>query len=198
MEKIFRKLFFFCTGFIRPYAKFLPMSFKTYVRKKFANKLLNHSYEYNHISRPNIEDGVNIIGFPFRYTGIAQQTRFLIEYFKSQNIPVNIIDYDNGVDQHKSEFKDLGKYLIKHPLKNKINIWSMNFHNMRPAYFEKGRGFFEDCYNIGYFPWEYETMDEDSINDLRLCDEVWGVSDFVTGVLKKYYPPIPYKTLRAC
>ena len=65
---------------------------------------------------------------------------------------------------------------------------------MRLAFYEKGKEFFENYYNIGYFQWEYEFVDPKFKNDLSLCDEIWGISDFVTKSLKQLNIDVPHKT----
>lgn len=144
--------------------------------------------------------GVNLIGPLSSSTGLGQSFRLIEQVFRDSEIPYSIYNYEintyNTVDI--SGFADK----LSADLPYSINLWHINPAEFVEAYAVFGKEAFDAKYNIAFWLWELEEFPDEWIRYLRVLDEVWTPSAFITDAIrKKTVKPVltmPYHVTAEC
>ena len=128
---------------------------------------------------------MNIVGYINAELGIGEGARANIKCLQSAGIEVsliNITSYSNHreLDYSFKEFADNNF--------SDINLIHVNADTIPMLYVEKGRNFFKNKYNIGYWTWELSDFPDEWLQSFNYCDEIWVPSSFVIASIAKKSP----------
>lgn len=165
--------------------KIIPASVLRYAKRRVLDKitLQIETVEIEPYCRNAYPYGVNLIGPVSSATGLGQSFRLLERVISQCSVPYLIYNYAqdtrNMIDIMEYEDK------INDRLKYSINLWHVNPSQFAEAYACMGREAFDKRYNIGYWLWELEEFPDEWVPYIRLLDEIWTPSEFISESIRK-------------
>jgi GT2 family glycosyltransferase/glycosyltransferase involved in cell wall biosynthesis len=121
-------------------------------------------------------DGANLIGYCSGEFGMGEHIRSMARAFNAVQTPFSMIDYQKTGTHGSAD--DSAQPWITNIKKYRTNIFCINADTLPFSYFNLGRSFFPNCYNIGYWAWELSKCPPEFELALAMVDEVWANSDF--------------------
>jgi len=124
--------------------------------------------------------GINIMGYIQSESGMGEAIRSEIRSLETIKYPfamVNLSSKSRQKDNTYKYFTEDNPYCF--------NLVHANADQVLNVCNEKGREFFKDKYNIGYWIWELSVFPEEWIERFKLFDEIWTASNFCLDALSK-------------
>lgn len=127
--------------------------------------------------------GLNLIGPIDGATGLGQSCRLVEHVIRQTGCPYMIYNYEQNT-KNKVSMED---YLEKTgtQLQYSINLWHVNPSEFAEAYMTMGSSAFDKKYNIAFWLWELEEFPEEWVPYIRLLDEIWTPSEFVSRSIRQ-------------
>lgn len=168
--------------------KIVPMSVlrgvKDFLVDKSLNKQLNNCniipYEPGHY-----KEGINLIGGIRMEIGLGQSCRLLANELEHTGMPYTIKNYVLDPDYNLREGDTSWDYKISDELPYDINIMHIEPLDMAFGYSELKKETWDYRYNIAFWLWELEEFPENWKKSLKIVDEVWTPSEFVSKCIRK-------------
>lgn len=137
--------------------------------------------------------GATLIGYVFAEIGMGEHVRMTASALATTPISYGVVNFNLGVQSRQRATLDGGDLTERADFF--INLFHVNADQMLRAYCYLGAGFFEGCYNVGYWAWELEKCPDEWVPVLDMVDEVWAPSRFIqeafqarTSIPVKYMP----------
>lgn len=129
------------------------------------------------------EKGINLIGPIDSATGLGQSFRLVERVISQTGEPYLIYNYQ----QNTRNRIDISKYQnkIKSELNYGINLWHINPSEFAEAYAVMGKEAFDGHYNIAFWLWELEDFPDEWVSYMKLLDEIWTPSEFISESIRK-------------
>jgi Glycosyltransferase len=141
------------------------------------------------------QKGINLIGPLNQNSGLGQSCRLLENELASSKIPYKTYNYSSEKPRESSR-------KIKNNLLYRINVFHINAHELEPAFCALKNTTWNWHYNIAFWLWELEEFPDGWTSLIRLFDEIWTPSEFVSeSIRKKTDKPvktIPYWVTAEC
>ena len=142
--------------------------------------------------------GVNLIGNIKAPTGLGQSMRLVGEILQAAGVPFAVQPWVVPTDAatEADPFADLETADDKYG----INLIHVNPSQFPLPFLDLGTERFSGHYNIAYWLWELQEFPEEWKASIRLADEIWTPSGFITDTLKRVTDkpvltvPYPVKT----
>lgn len=135
--------------------------------------------------------GVNVSGF-FKYQfGIAELARIIVTCLEHAKIPYVI----NLLDAPHHNLLNTSIPNIKNDNPFSINIIVANLFETNTVINQKGLSYYENKYNIGVWCWETEKFPAVPVNQIKLYNEIWTISNFCKEAISKSVN-LPVKTIK--
>ena len=122
------------------------------------------------------DDGANLIGYCRGEFGMGGVVRSMARAFDAVPTPFSMIDYQKTGTHGYAD--DSSRHWITNIKKYRTNIFCINADAFPFLYFNLGRLYIPNCYNIGYWAWELSKCPMEFDLALAMVDEVWAISDF--------------------
>jgi glycosyltransferase involved in cell wall biosynthesis len=122
---------------------------------------------------------IQIIGPLTQTLGLGESSRLLAKAIRSLDYRVNCVDFDL---ENKSPTEHFD---VSEPQPATINILHLNPEAI-PTALAYLPDVFSDAYNIGFCYWELDFPADCQLLGLKLLDEVWAASTFITDNLRPY------------
>lgn len=129
-------------------------------------------------SLKTLKDGVNVVGYPLAELGIGEDARTTASALHSNDVSVGAFSLDTESNQHPMQDNSIEDLLIP-SLEFNINIINAPPTSGPIAYYDYGKDLFENKYNIGYWPWEFDSWNPKLNFSYNFVDEVWAPSTFL-------------------
>lgn len=133
--------------------------------------------------------GINLIGPIDSATGLGQSFRLTEHTIADLGRPYLIRNFNlNMTDKASIEpYEDK----LSENLKYSVNLWHINPPEFIRAYRLLGKQAFDKRYNVAFWLWEMEEFPDEWVPLIRLLDEVWTPSEFISrGIRKKTNKPV--------
>lgn len=127
--------------------------------------------------------GLNLIGPIDGATGLGQSFRLVERVVAQTEVPYLIYNYAQNTKNRIRITPYEAK--IKEKLRYSINFWHVNPSEFAEAYSVMGRESFDRRYNIAYWLWELEEFPDKWVPYIRLLDEIWTPSEFISNSIRK-------------
>lgn len=179
--------------------KVIPQSVLSDLKAKAILKkvpeIKNKIAPFDRAARP---EGVNLIGNIKAPTGLGQSMRLVGEILQAGGVPFAVqpwvvpTDAATETDPFASLETDHDRY--------GINLIHVNPSEFPLPFLDLGTRRFSGHYNIAYWLWELQEFPEAWIPCIRLADEIWTPSGFITDTIRKVTDkpvctvPYPVKT----
>ena len=122
------------------------------------------------------KNGVNLIGFARRPSGLGEDLRSISEAFRAVGLPHVVVDIDSDGDRTGS---DINTHM---PLSEcphyATSIYCMSAFDAAALHVRRSRDFFHEPLRIGYWPWELPAFPDIWADVYHLVDEIWTGSEF--------------------
>ena len=122
------------------------------------------------------DDGANLIGYCRGEFGMGGVVRSMARAFDAVHTPFSMIDYQKTGTHGYAD--NSSRHWITNIKKYRTNIFCINADAFPFLYFDLGRLYIPNCYNIGYWAWELSKCPMEFELALAMVDEVWAISDF--------------------
>lgn len=129
------------------------------------------------------EQGINLIGPIDSATGLGQSFRLVERVVRQTGESYLIYNYQ----QNTRNRIDISKYQdkLQSELHYGINLWHVNPSEFAEAYAVMGKEAFDHHYNIAFWLWELEDFPDEWVPYIRLLDEIWTPSEFISESIRK-------------
>lgn len=127
--------------------------------------------------------GINLIGPIASATGLGQSFRLIERVVEHLNIAYVIYEYTQNTDNH-SDVKQYASRMSSE-LPYGVNLWHVNPSEFADAYKHMGKHAFDGHYNIAFWLWELEEFPDEWVPYIRLLDEIWTPSEFISRSIRK-------------
>ncbi|MFH1202029.1 MAG: glycosyltransferase [Candidatus Omnitrophota bacterium] len=129
--------------------------------------------------------GVNIWGYLTAEVGVGECARANIRCLEQAGVGVSLLNipdhsYSRQNDHSFSRFSSSNPYYI--------NLIHVNADMFSRLYVEKGKGYFENKYNIGVWNWELSDFPDEWLEGFSYCNEIWTPSSFSLAAIARKSP----------
>ena len=165
--------------------KFIPIEYLRLIKKKLVNNsVLKSVSKAQWTFKPNeYPNGINYIGVIRGEIGLSQSCRLIAKAINASNIDFSIINF-NQMSAIRQSDHSWDHKIVEVPKFN-VNVFHLNPPELALAYISFGNDFWESKYNIGFWLWELQDFPEDWLPSLKLVDELWTPSEFVSEAFRK-------------
>lgn len=139
--------------------------------------------------------GVNLIGPLDSATGLGQSFRLLERVVGQCGVPYLIYNYAQNT-RNKIRIADY-ESRVADSLRYSVNIWHVNPSDFAEMYACMGKESFDRRYNIAYWLWELEEFPDEWVPYIRLLDEIWTPSEFISESIRRKTDK-PVRTVPYC
>lgn len=129
------------------------------------------------------EKGINLIGPIDSATGLGQSFRLVERVISQTGEPYLIYNYQQNTENRIDIFEYQKKMQID--LKYSINLWHISPTELAEAFSIKGKEAFDGHYNIAFWLWELEDFPDEWVPYMKLLDEIWTPSEFISESIRK-------------
>ncbi len=160
--------------------RILPAGLSRKIKKAILKKaypLENNYSKGKIIDSPDLEKGVNLLGYARAEMGIGESCRIAARNLEAVGIPFGILNFTGTNSARMDDTSWMYKEINKP--KYNVNIFHINAEQMMEIYASYGNELFQNKYNIGYWHWELPDFPEEWIENFSLVDEIWAPSTFV-------------------
>lgn len=183
--KIFNLMFSLISINKKLLVKFIPIEYLRFLKKALVNKTIEKEVsKAEWIFSPDVNPkGLNYVGVIRGEIGLSQSCRLIARAIDSTNLDYLIINFNqiSAISQTDSSWDHR---IVQNP-KYSINLFHLNPPELALAYSSLGKGFWENRYNIGFWLWELQDFPEEWVPSLKLVDEIWTPSEFVSDTFRK-------------
>ena len=137
--------------------------------------------------------GVNISGYINSEKGVGEGVRSDIRMMQAAEIPFvlnNLADPGSANQDFTFEHFSYGN---PHP----VNLMHINADELPEFTCRKGRAYFADRYNVGYWAWELSQFPEEWHSSVQHLDEIWVPSNFSRESIARA-APVPVVRIPHC
>src|SRR5689334_20760297 len=120
-------------------------------------------------------NGVNLVGFAHRPSGLGEDLRAIADAFRTVGLPHVVIDID---DKRQADSGNATQTPISQRLRFATSIYCMSAFDAAALYVRSGSKFFCEKLRIGYWPWELPRFPDLWTDVYHLVDEIWTGSEF--------------------
>lgn len=140
--------------------------------------------------------GINTIGFPRAYIGIAEDVRTATQSLLQANIPTAVCSVPLPlITKTTSSTSWIENFIRKEPT-YKLNLINLPATDTFHLLLKGWSGLFSNRYNIAAWQWELPHWPEKWLPLFNLIDEIWAISHFTEEIFKKYTDkPVIYMPL---
>lgn len=139
--------------------------------------------------------GVNAIGFPRAFFGIAEDVRTTALALMMANVPLSVCSSPIPLSTKEDYNGWIEGFIRDEPTYN-VNIINMPSADTFQLLLRGWAGLFINRYNIAAWQWELPIWPKKWIPMLEIVDEIWAQSHFVEEMFKKYTnKPVIYMPL---
>jgi len=127
--------------------------------------------------------GLNVAGYITSESGVGEAVRANIKAAQSVGIPLalnNITSSSRQTDDSYTAFSSDNPY--------QLNLIQVNADQTTILYQNKGRKFFKNKYNIGFWYWELRDFPAELSYCFDLYDEIWVASSFCQEAISQISP----------
>ncbi len=144
--------------------------------------LLKRKVKAVEVIKPELTNGVNLIGYYSKMNGLAEDMRNFEEVLKKAgvNYEIHEIDYINQT------------FISERNPKYKTNILFLPPSDVYRFKTGNEKDVMSNYYNIGYMPWEFSKWSKNYEFFVEGIDEIWAISDFI----KQSYESLNRKTVK--
>ncbi|MCL6217855.1 glycosyltransferase [Zunongwangia pacifica] len=123
------------------------------------------------------KEGLNVLGYIAGSFGLGEAVRLNIQAAKSQNIPLNLIDFEKlkNDPSRKVDFK------------YSVSLVQISLRDLDCFFRVIDPGLFKFRYTILFLMWESEYLPPEHTESLSLFNEIWTASSFCAGIFRKVY-----------
>lgn len=165
--------------------KFIPINCLRKVKNRVVNNVmhkLNTEAPFIPLSRTENQDGVNLLGYIQGEIGLGQSCRLVAETLEASGIPFTVTNYDKVSAMRFND--DTWAHKITNTSPFNINLMHINPYELPLAYYRLGRDIWDKRYNIAFWLWELEKFPEEWEPSLKLANEIWTPSEFVSQSIR--------------
>ncbi|GHU64135.1 hypothetical protein AGMMS49983_09230 [Clostridia bacterium] len=131
----------------------------------------------------SLPKGVNLCGYINGEYGLGESLRTLADALDIAGIPFTIVEHRIGRASHSDLKWD---HKVSNEFIYDTNLIGVNIDEI--GLFMQGAdpSVFRQRYNIGYLFWEIAKLPENWVPELKLLDEIWTASNFLTEIFSTY------------
>lgn len=126
--------------------------------------------------------GINLIGHARGDFGLGESCRLVAESIKTSGIPFTIKNYFQNKNARETNMS-YAQYESEE-LKYNVNLIHINPNELVRFSLKSERGDFNNRYQIAYWLWELPEFPKEWKYQLRMFDEVWTPSEFVSDAVR--------------
>lgn len=183
--KIFNSVFSLISLNRKLLVKFIPIEYLRLLKKILVNRSISKDVSTAEwVFKPDLNPrGLNYVGVIRGEIGLSQSCRLIARAIDASNLEYLIINFNQISAIRQTDFS-WDHRIVENP-NYSINLFHLNPPELALAYSSLGKKFWENRYNIGFWLWELQDFPDEWLPSLKLIDEIWTPSEFVSDTFRK-------------